>query len=233
MKLDGARIIVTGGSLGIGKAAAKSLIEKGARVLITGRDASRLAAAAEEIGASWLAADVASDEDINQTVERALSEFGGLDCLVNNAGIGTSKPLLEVSREDFRRVFEVNVYGAAMMAKRAAEEFVKQNHGTIVNIASTASLRGYEGGSVYSASKFALRSMSECWRAELRRNNIRVIQVNPSLVMTAFGDPARVERPEQPNKLRSAEIAHVIVSAIEMDDRGFIPEVTVHATNPW
>lgn len=233
MKLENSRIIVTGGSLGIGKETAKSLVEKGAKVIITGRDAGRLEQAASEIGAFPVVADVSDDDDNDKTIEQAKTQLGGLDCLVNNAGIGVSKPLLEASREDFRKIFEVNVYGAAMIAQRAAKIFVEQNHGTIVNIASTAALKGYENGSVYSASKFALRSMSECWRAELRKHNVRIIQVNPSLVTTAFGQTDRTERPEQENKLRSKEIAHTIISALEMDDRGFIPEVTVHATNPW
>ncbi len=233
MKLENSRIIVTGGSLGIGKETAKSLVEKGAKVIITGRDAGRLEQAASEIGAFPVVADVSDDDDNDKTIEQAKTQLGGLDCLVNNAGIGVTKPLLEASREDFRKIFEVNVYGAAMIAQRAAKIFVEQNHGTIVNIASTAALKGYENGSVYSASKFALRSMSECWRAELRKHNVRIIQVNPSLVTTAFGQTDRTERPEQENKLRSKEIAHTIISALEMDDRGFIPEVTVHATNPW
>ncbi|MCB0343675.1 MAG: SDR family oxidoreductase [Bdellovibrionales bacterium] len=233
MKLKDSKIIVTGGSLGIGKETAKQLVAKGAKVLITGRDAGRLEAAAAEIGAFPVVADVASDSDNEKTIQQALTQLGGLDCLINNAGIGTSKSLLEATREDFRKVFEVNVFGAAMLSKLAAQIFVEQNHGTIVNIASTASLRGYERGSIYSASKFALRSMSECWRAELRKNNIRVIQINPSLVTTAFGSTERLERPEESNKLRSTEIAHTIIAALEMDDRGFIPEVTIHATNPW
>ena len=232
MDIAHARILVTGGSLGIGKETARMLVERGAKVVITGRSKKRLDATAAAIGAIPVIGDVSSDEDIERSFDEAVSALGGLDCLVNNAGIGRSKPLLECTRDDFREVFEVNVFGAAMMAKAAARVFIEQQHGTIVNIASTASLKGYEGGTIYSASKFALRSMSECWRTELRKHNIRVIQINPSLVTTAFGNPERQERPEQPDKLRPTEIAHTIVSALQMDDRGFIPEVTIFATNP-
>ena len=120
-----------------------------------------------------------------------------------------------------------------MMARAAAEIFIAQGHGNIVNVASTASLRGYAQGSVYSASKFALRSMSECWRAELRTHDIRVIQINPSYVPTAFGREDRVEKPEEAGKLTPVEIAHAIAGALEMNDRGFIPELSVFATNPF
>ena len=235
MKIEGARVLLTGGSLGIGKEAAKLLVEKGALVVITGRGKERVEAAASEVGAYPVVADVAKDEDRKDSFEKAVAHLGGLDCLINNAGIGVFAPITEVTEEDFQKVFSVNVFGAALMAQLAANHFISKGQGgDIINISSTASLRGYAGGSVYSASKFALRSMSECWRAELRKHDIRVITVNPSEVPTAFRSPdERIERPEEDGKLTSKEIAHTIVSAMEMDNRGFIPEVTVHATNPF
>jgi 3-oxoacyl-[acyl-carrier protein] reductase len=233
VNLDGARVLVTGGSLGLGKATAEALIHKGARVVITGRSEERTGAAAREIGAHAVVADVTRDDEVARSFDETLEILGGLDVLINNAGIGVHKPLAELTREDFRRVFEVNVFGAAMVAKRAAEIFIEQGSGNIVNVASTSGLRGYAGGSAYSASKFALRSMSECWRAELRPHDIRVILVNPSYVPTAFGRDDRVEKPEEDGKLTPTEIAHAIVGALEMDDRGFIPELSVFATNPF
>jgi 3-oxoacyl-[acyl-carrier protein] reductase len=233
MKLKGSSILITGGSLGIGKAAAKVLVDAGANVAITGRDANRLEAAAAETGSVPIVADVSNDGDIERTFTEFLGRFDRLDCLINNAGIGEFKPLDDLSREDIESVFHVNVYGAALMGARAARLFKKQNSGNIVNIASTAGLRGYAGGTVYVASKFALRGMTECWRAELRKHNVRVFLVNPSEVATAFGDAKRKERQPAPNKLSSWEIAHAIRAVLEMDDRGFIPELSVWATNPW
>jgi 3-oxoacyl-[acyl-carrier protein] reductase len=167
------------------------------------------------------------------TYELFLGKFDGLDCLVNNAGIGEFPTIEELTIEAFMKVYSVNVFGAAMMAKKAAEIFKKQNHGNIINIASTAALKGFARGTVYSSSKFALRSMTECWQAELRPFNIRVMQVNPSEVTTAFGNKERIERAEVANKLTSDEIAHTIKTMLEMDDRGMIPEVTVWASNPF
>ncbi|WP_017733965.1 SDR family oxidoreductase [Nafulsella turpanensis] len=233
MEIKDARVIVTGGSSGIGYATAQKLAERGARVLITGRNKEKLERAAEEIGAIPVVADVAREEEVEATFRAVREELGGLDVLINNAGIARRKSIEELTVEDFEAVYRTNVFGAAMMAKHAASIFKEQNSGHIVNIASTAAKKGYATGTIYCGSKFALRGMTECWQAELRPHNVRVILVNPSEVTTAFGQPDRKERPEEPNKLRSEEIAHTIVATLEMDDRGFIPEVTVFATNPF
>jgi 3-oxoacyl-[acyl-carrier protein] reductase len=234
MKISESTFLLTGGSAGIGKATAKLLIEKGGKVAITGRDEKKLKEVAKKIGAYPIHADVSKHEDIEKTYKYFISEFNHLDCLINNAGIGGRRnEIFDLEWDDFVDVYSVNVFGAAMMAKKAAELFREQKSGNIVNIASTAAVKGYGRGSVYSSSKFALRGMTQCWQAELRKYNVRVILINPSEVITAFGDPDRNERNEVPNKLRSIEIAHTIVSTLEMDDRGFIPEVTIWATNPF
>ncbi|MEX1003420.1 MAG: SDR family oxidoreductase [Crocinitomicaceae bacterium] len=225
--------IVTGGSSGLGKAFAHELKVNLAEVVITGRDIDKLKRTAEDLGCSYCHVDVSSDDEIETMFDYTLDKFGRLDGVINNAGIGGWSPIEEMSREEMRRVFEVNVFGAAMVAAKAAKIFKKQKHGDIVNIASTASLKGYKNGSIYSSSKFALRSMSQCWQAELRPYNIRVIQINPSEVPTAFGKEDRKEKELEPNKLTPKEIADVLIATLKMDARGFIPEVSVFATNPF
>lgn len=234
MDIKNSTFLVTGGSAGIGKATAKLLIEKEGKVAITGRDKVKLEKIAKEIGAFSIHADVAVENDVHKTYELFLTEFGKLDCLINNAGIGDSwNEISEIDIKAFHHVYDVNVFGAALMASEAAKLFKKQKSGNIINIASTAATKGFANGTVYASSKFALRGMTQCWQAELRKYNVRVILVNPSEVPTAFGNPERKEKPEVKNKLRPFEIAHTIVSTLEMDDRGFIPEVTVWATNPF
>ena len=234
MKIKNSIALVTGGNSGLGKATASLLIEKGATVVITGRNPEKTEAAAIEIGAVAFHCDVSDDDQILALYDFIEKKYGKLDILVNNAGIGKFMMLEDITRKEMQKIFDVNVFGAAMMAKGAIPFFEKQNSGNIVNIASTAALKGFASGSIYSSSKFALRSLTQCWQGELRQKNIRVIQVNPSEVPTAFADEDnRMERPQEDNKLSPYEIAYTIVSALEMDSRGFIPEVTVHATNPF
>jgi len=234
MDIKNSTFLVTGGSAGIGKATAKLILEKGGKVAITGREKSKLEKIAKEIGAYPIHADVSKENDVIKTYELFLKQFGKLDCLINNAGVGGKwQDVADLTVENFMEVYSTNVFGAAMMAREASKLFKHQKYGNIINISSTAGTKGFANGSVYSSSKFALRGMTQCWQSELRKYNVRVILVNPSEVTTAFGDLDRVERDEVKNKLRPLEIAHTIVSTLEMDNRGFIPEVTVWATNPF
>ena len=232
MNLQNATALETGGSSGIGYSIAKTLIDAGTRVAITGRDEKKLYKAAESLNAVAIRADVANEADVQRTMKEVQQAFGHLDILVNNAGFGVFKKLVDMDRTSFDAVFATNVTGAMLMGREAAKHFVQRNSGNIVNICSTASLRGAANGTAYYASKFALRGMTECWRAELRQFNIRVFLVNPSEVLTNFGAAAGFTQKENPTKLRGEDIAQMIKGALEMDDRGFTPELTIFATNP-
>lgn len=220
---------MTGGSSGIGFETARLLAERGARVAICGRDAAKLEAAAKKIGAVAIHADVSVEADAIRLIKEAVRELGGYNVLVNNAGFGTFGSLLDLDLAEMQRVFATNVFGAMVVARESARHFVSENYGNIVNVASTAALRGFEGGTAYVASKFALHGMTECWRAELRKSNIRVMQINPSEVQTEF---SRRRRELDPRLLVAADIARAIVSMLELDDRGFVTEMSVWATNP-
>jgi 3-oxoacyl-[acyl-carrier protein] reductase len=232
MNLKNAVALVTGGTSGIGRAIAQSLAASGARVAITGRDEKRLAETARELGVHPIHADVAVEADVERTYREVLQKFGDLDILVNNAGIGVFKHLVDMDRKEFEAVFATNVTGAMLMGREAAKIFVKRNRGNIVNIASTAGLRGAPNGTAYYASKFALRGMTECWRAELRKHNIRVFLVNPSEVVTNFYPTANLPQKDNTTKLQSEDIAYMVRAILEMEDRGFAPEVSIFATNP-
>ncbi len=233
MDLKNTRALITGGSEGIGRGIAEALLARGAQVGLMARDREKLERTADEIGAAAFAGDVGEEPDAVRVVADFVDRFGGIDILVNNAGFAHVFPLVEADRERFEAVFRTNVTGAMLMAREAARHFVAQASGNIVNISSTSGLRGGKNGTAYTGSKFALRGMTECWRAELRPHNVRVMLVNPSEVQTGFFGKLGQEQETSEKKLRPQEIAAAIVGALEMDDRGFIPEFSVFATNPW
>lgn len=233
MKFEGAKALITGGSEGIGRSIAESMISRGATVAITGRRADVLEKAAAEIGAQAICGDVSVEADAIRTMETFVKTNGRIDVLVNNAGIGYFAPITDMDLASFEKVFAVNVTGAMLMGREAAKHFVSQESGHLLNISSTSGLKGGRGGTAYSASKFALKGMTECWRDELRPKNVRVTLVNPSEVLTDFAAKVGYDQKPSEKKLRAKEIADAVVGVLEVDDRGFVPEFSVFATNPF
>jgi 3-oxoacyl-[acyl-carrier protein] reductase len=234
MEINNSNILITGGSSGIGKETARQFVERGAKVLITGRDEDKLNNVAKEIGAIPLLFDIANLKSIPEAAAKAIELMDGkIDLLINNAGIGVFPPLGEITIEDLESVYTTNVFGLTLLTQEIVKNFKNQNYGNIINVGSTAGLKGFERGTVYAASKFAVRGLTQCWQAELRKHNIRVSLVNPSEVSSAFASKNREERKEETNKLGPKEIADTIISLTEMRDKGFVPEVTVWATNPF
>ncbi len=177
MILKDSKVLITGGSSGIGKAIAELLSQTGAKVAITGIDQEKLKQVAQANDLLAIPTNISNDSDIENCFRVIKEKWGGLDVLVNNAGIGTFQKIEDVTREEMRRIYEVNVFGTAIMTKNAVKLFKQQGKGNIVNIASTSALKGSRGGTVYSGSKFALRGMSLSWFEELRQHNIRVITI--------------------------------------------------------
>ncbi len=233
MNLKDAKVLVTGGSMGIGYETAKMLIDHGAKVVICGRDKGTLEKAAKEIGAIPVVADVSKENEIVELIKTTIERLGGYNVLVNNAAYGYFSPLMSIDTQKFAEQLNVNITGAMICGRESAKHFVEKSYGNVINIASSAGKNGFANGSPYCATKFALRGMTECWRAELRKHNVRVMLVNPSEVQTNFGSNAGGKKRDfNPTKLEGKEIAHLIKAMLEMDDKGFIPEAGVWATNP-
>ncbi|HEY3114624.1 MAG TPA: SDR family oxidoreductase [Gemmatimonadaceae bacterium] len=233
MDLTNAAVLVTGGSCGIGFETARVLRERGARVAICARHQDMLESAAKQLGALPIVADVSKETDVQRMIQTVVKEYEDYNVLINNAGFGVFAPLIELSAEEFFRVWQTNVLGAMLVARESAHHFIGRSYGNIVNISSTAGQRGFANGSAYCASKFALHALTECWRAELREHNIRVMQVNPSEVQTSFGaEESKQVGAQNPSKLTASDIGQVIASMLEVEDRGFVTESTIWATNP-
>jgi len=233
MDLKTVKALVTGGGSGIGRATAQALIQRGGQVVIAGRRNDVLQATARAIKAIPVAANVADEHDVARLVEQVVKELGDYNVLVNNAGIGVFAPLVSITAADMRRVWETNVLGATLVARQSAKHFISRQTGSIVNVGSTSGQRAGPQSSAYASTKFAVSALTEVWRAELRKDNVRVMQVNPSEVITPFHEAAgRGPRPDNPRKLHPEDIAQVIVDMLALNDRAFVTSSTVWATNP-
>jgi 3-oxoacyl-[acyl-carrier protein] reductase len=188
--LGGKVAVVTGGSRGIGLAIAAWLAEHGATVVVSGRDADRVQAAAKELEAHGtpvlgVPADAAKREDADRLVDVTRERFGRLDVLINNAGITRDGLVIRMKDDDWDRVMEVNLRGAFLMTRAAAKVMVRsKNGGRIINIASTAGAMGNAGQANYSAAKAGLIGLTKAAARELAHWGILVNAVAPGLIET-------------------------------------------------
>jgi NAD(P)-dependent dehydrogenase (short-subunit alcohol dehydrogenase family) len=187
-ELEGKRVFVTGSGAGIGKAIAALFTERGARVVISDRDADAAKQAAEEIGAAGVAnCDVTDEAQVQSAIQQAVDLLGGLDVLVNNAGIEVASPLLQQSTESFDKIFAVNVRGTFVTMKAATPHLV-ESKGNIVNIASIAGVGGSPLLGSYCATKAAVIQLTRVAAVEMRPAGIRVNAVCPGFADTAMVD---------------------------------------------
>jgi short-subunit dehydrogenase len=189
--LQGSRLLVTGASQGIGRAIVVLAAKRGAKVLAAARSEELLRDLAAEVRNAGgtietIAADVTSPEDRQKMVDAAKKSFGGLDVLINNAGIGATGHLAEASPDRLRKIFEVNVFGLTETTRIFLPILKEGVKPAIVNISSVLGKRALPGRSEYSASKFAVQGFSEALRAELYKDGIDVLIVNPGLTQTNF-----------------------------------------------
>lgn len=232
MNLNQAKIIITGGTTGIGYETASMLKALGASVLITGNNEKRLIKAATALNVPYFKADAANENEVIALFNYAIGKLGSINVLINNAGIGKFAPLTETSLTDFQQQWEINTKGVFLAGREAAKHFINAKYGNIINIGSTAAVRGFASGSGYVSSKFGVSGLTESWRAELRAHNIRVTQINPSEVVTDFIEKAGFEHKNTTYKLKAQHIAQAIVSVLSLEDIGFVPSLEVWSTNP-
>jgi 3-oxoacyl-[acyl-carrier protein] reductase len=187
--LSGRVAVITGGSRGIGLAVARALVQDGASVVVSGRDAARLESAAAELealggAALALPSDASRREDADALIDAARERFGRIDVLVNNAGITRDQLLVRMKDDDWDRVMETNLRGVFLLTRAATKAMMRQRSGRIINIASTAGVMGNAGQVNYSAAKAGVIGMTKAAARELAHWNILVNCVAPGLVET-------------------------------------------------
>ena len=225
--LGGKTALVTGGGGGIGREIATRLKAAGANVAICGRNVEKLEAAAHAIGgALTLPGDLLDDTYVQSCVDRTVETFGGLDILINNAGVALSKPFAETTIEDFDRVMATNVRAPFLLIRRALPQ-LRKARGRVINIASVVAHKGYPLQSAYAASKHALLGLSKSLANELYEDGVRVHVISPGGVYT---DMAKVARPDlSPDGLISAaEVADAVMFLLSLDKNAVIDEICLH-----
>ena len=205
--------IVTGASRGIGFECAKILAEESAKVVMTARGEEDLEKSAETIRSiggrvATVVGDVGVRADCERAIEAAKTEFGGLDILINNAGVGHFEAVERMADSDFDLVMRTNLYGVFYLSRAAVPLMEARGGGYIINVSSLAGQNTFAGGSAYCASKHALNGFSECMMLEVRHRNIGVSYVCPGSVETSFGH----SKPDADNSWRQSarDVARVI-----------------------
>ena len=237
MNLKGKNALITGGGRGLGKAVAIALANEGVNVGITGRNEESLkttVAELEKLGvkAAYSVFDVEEMAQVEQGVASIASQLGGIDILINNAGVGDFGSFEDMPVETWEKVMKVNLFGVYYVAK-ATLPYLKQNkEGDIVNVASTAGLKGAPNMSAYCASKAAVISLSQSLMAELRKFNIRVITLTPSTIATDMSIEGKLTDGNPEKVLQPEDFAEWVRDILKMNRRAMIASASIFSTNP-
>lgn len=237
MNLKGKSAIITGGGRGLGKAVALILAQEGVHIGLTGRNEENLGETVAElqklgVNAYYAVFDIAIEEDVQKGITELAKKLNGIDILINNAGIGNFGSIQDMPTANWEQVIATNLFGVYYAAKALYPYFKEKGAGDIVNVASTAGLKGGPNMSAYAASKAAVVSLSQSMMAEWRKENIRVITLTPSTIASDMsieggltdGNPASVLQPE--------DFAEWVRDILKMNRRALIANASIFSTNP-
>jgi 3-oxoacyl-[acyl-carrier protein] reductase len=228
--------VVTGGTRGIGRAIAAMLSQEGAAVTICGRaqesvdDAVAGLIAATGGKVNGKVADVSNGEQVGNLLRFVDAEYGGIDVLINNAGVGMMRPISELSVSDWHKTIDTNLTGVFYCCREALQRFKVRGGGYIVNISSLAGKSPFAGGAAYNASKFGLTGFSEAIMLDERNENVRVSYIMPGSVATEFGGQAAESGSDW--KIWPEDIAGIVRTLLLMPKRTLISRVEVRPSKP-
>ncbi|MFP5378528.1 MAG: SDR family oxidoreductase [Vicinamibacteria bacterium] len=230
--------LITGGTRGIGLALAKALLAAGHHVAVTGTTADGVVRAETMLGAEaddttrvmGIICDVRDAGQATRAVEAAAQRFGGLDALVNNAGVGTGTIVADLSEEEWRRIVDTNLTGAFHCCRAAIPHLRERGGGWIVNVSSLSSTRPFAGGAAYCASKAGLNAFTESLMEEVRHEGIRVTLVLPGSVATEFSGRAAAQGSDW--RLQAEDVARAIADLFEHPARSLPSRIEIRPSQP-
>lgn len=236
MALEGKVAIVTGGSRGIGFAIASTLVSRGVSVAISGLDTKHLKDAESRLATAGpgksmtVRADVRSLADVTRMVDATVTAYGGLDVLVNNAGVGGFTEVAKQSPEEWQSIIDTNLTGVFLACRAAIPHLRRRGGGWIINISSLAGKNPFANAAAYCASKAGLNAFSEALMQELRYDDIRVSYILPGSVRTGFAGHS--EDPGTDWKIASEDVAQVVVDLLEQNPRSLASRIELRPSKP-
>lgn len=235
--LKGKTAIITGAGKGIGKAVATALAAEGVHVGLMARTEKDLLKLAEElksygIKTSVASADVSDRDSVNAAVESIQKELGPIDILINNAGIGKFGKFLELEPEEWEEMIRVNLFGVYNVTRAVLPEMIERQTGDIINVSSTAGLKGSAITSAYSASKFGVLGLTESLMQEVRKHNIRVTALTPSTVVTDLAINSNLINNNEERLMHPEDFAELMIAQLKLNRRVFVKDASIWSTNP-
>lgn len=229
--------LITGAGKGIGKAIALALAKEGVNIILVARTQEEIDSVAAKVRslrvkALAITADVADINSVNAAVAKALTEFGTIDILINNAGIAAFGKFLELEPTDWERIIQVNLMGTYYVTRAVLPNMIERQSGDIINISSTAGLSGNALTSAYSASKFAVLGLTESLMQEVRKHNIRVTALTPSTVATDMAKELKLTDGNPEKVMQAEDMAELIIAQLKLNRRVFIKNSSIWSTNP-
>ena len=235
--LKGKNALITGAGKGIGKALAIALAKEGVNVALLARTSSDLELVAKEVSdlgvkALVVTADVSSIESVNIAAEKVYKKFNNIDILINNAGIGKFGKFMELEPFQWEQIINVNLMGTYYVTRAFLPKMISEKMGDIINISSTAGLKGNAMTSAYSASKFGVLGLTESLMQEVRKHNIRVTALTPSTVGTDMAIDLNLTDGNPEKVMQAEDIAELVVAQLKLNRRVFIKDAGIWSTNP-
>ncbi|TYP72156.1 3-ketoacyl-ACP reductase [Aquimarina intermedia] len=235
--LKGKKALITGAGKGIGKAIALALAKEGVHVALLSRTATDLENVAEEaksygVDTVLVTADVGSMDSVNMAAEKVLQAFNSIDILINNAGIGKFGNFMDLTTTEWEDIIKINLMGTYYVTRAFLPTMIEKKTGDILNVSSTAGVKGNAMTSAYSASKFGVLGLTESLMQEVRKHNIRVSALLPSTVATDMALDLNLTDGNPETAMQPEDIAELVLAQLKLNRRVMITNSSIWSTNP-